>query len=185
LTANTATAGRAADAAKLFEAALAANPYQRDALQNLAASYYGMQQFQSMFPIVQRLVAIDPDNPDAWLLFAYGYQGLAKATKDPKLKKQYTDSLIKYNTKSTELPLKVSFTHFLRDADKVTLNGTIENRSSSPKTYELKVDFLDKGGQVLTTQTTSVGPVAPKEATKFSVNAAKPGIVGFRYTTTP
>jgi predicted Zn-dependent protease len=178
-------AGRNEDAMKLFEAALAANPYHRDALQNLAAAYYGAKQYDRIVPVVQRLVAVDPANPDAWLLFAYAYQGLMNSAKDPKLKRQYTDSLVKYNTKSTALPVKVAFTHFLRDGDKVTLNGTIENRSTAAKTYALKVDFLDKSGQVLATETASVGPVAPKATGKFSVNATRPGIVGYRYGPVP
>src|SRR5688500_3675025 len=51
---NAIQAQKAEQAAKLFEAALAQNAYQRDALNNLAATYYQLKQYDKIVPIVQR-----------------------------------------------------------------------------------------------------------------------------------
>ena len=172
--------GRAADAAKLFEASLALNAYSRDALNNLAASYIQLQQYQKAFPLIDRLVALDPSNPDNVLLYAFGYQGLYKGTKDKKILKTYTDSLIYFNGRSENMPVKLSITEFSRGDNQTSLGGTIENRSAAPKTYVLSVDFLDKSGTAIATQDVSV-PVAPKATGKFRIIVPKGGVYGFRY----
>ena len=169
------------DAALLFSAVLARNPYQRDALNNLAASYIFLSEYDKVFPIVARLTAVDPSNPENWMLNAYSYAGLLKAKPAAKLTKQYTDSLVYYSAKADKLPVKVSFTEFSRNAEGTTLAGTIENRSTTAKTYSLVVDFLDRAGQVLFTESVSVGPVAPKATKSFRIRSEKGGVAGFRY----
>ncbi|HVD61828.1 MAG TPA: FxLYD domain-containing protein [Gemmatimonadaceae bacterium] len=174
-------AKRPADAAKIFNAVLAANPYQRDALNNLAASYIFTNDYEKVFPLVTRLTDLDPSNPDNWMLNAYSYAGLLKAHKTGPLNKQYTDSLVYYSGKADKMLVKVTITEFTRSADGTTLAGSIENKGAAAKTYNLSVDFLDKSGQVLGTETTSVGPVAPKGSKEFRIKSAKTGVVAFRY----
>jgi tetratricopeptide (TPR) repeat protein len=169
------------DAALLFQAVLARNPYQRDALNNLAASYIFLGENDKVFPIVTRLVEVDPSNPDNWMLNAYAYSGLLKKTKNAKLTKQYTDSLVYYSGKADKMPVKVSFTEFSRNAEGTTLVGSIENRGTVAKTFPLSVDFLDRAGQVLFTESVSVGPVAPKGSKEFRIKSAKGGVAGYRY----
>ena len=169
------------DAVTLFGAVLARNPYQRDALNNLAASYIFTNQYDKVFPIVTRLTDVDPSNPENWMLSAYGYAGLLKSTKPGKLNKQYTDSLVYYNGKADKMTVKVSFTEFSRTADATTLAGTIENKGAVAKTYPLSVDFLDRTGQVLFTETVSVGPVPPKGSKEFRIKSVKGGVAGYRY----
>jgi tetratricopeptide (TPR) repeat protein len=172
--------GRPADAAKLFEASLAANPYSRDALNNLAASYIQLQQYPKAFPLIDRLVALDPSNPDNVLLYAFAYQGLYKTTKDKIILKKYTDSLVYFNGRSEAMPVKVAITEFSRNDNETTLGGTIENRSAAAKTYDVSVEFLDKAGAVVGSQDVQV-PVAPKATGKFRVTIPKGGVYGFRY----
>jgi tetratricopeptide (TPR) repeat protein len=169
------------DAAKLFNAVLATNPYQRDALNNLAASYIFLNQYDKVFPLVTRLTDVDPSNPENWMLNAYSYAGLLKTNKTGKLSKQYTDSLVYYSGKAEKMLVKLSITEFTRSFDGTTLVGTIENKSTAAKTYNLSVDFLDKSGQVVATETTSVGPVAPKATKEFRIKSAKGGVAAFRY----
>jgi tetratricopeptide (TPR) repeat protein len=172
-----------ADAAKLFEHALKSNPYQRDALNNLASMYYGLKRYQDMLPVVQRLVAVDPNNPDNWLFAAYAYQELTKGAKaaSPQ-RKAYTDSLLKYKALSEKTPVKVSFTQFTRASDRASLGGTLENlTSATPKSYTVTFEFLDAAGNVVATESTTVGPVAKGKSMPFTVSVPKPGIVAFRY----
>lgn len=173
---------RSEDAARLFSAALENNPWQRDALSNLAAMHFALKRFSDMIPIVDRLVKIDPANGDNWLLYAFAYQGLAQGTRDVKLKKAYTDSLIKYNKRSEDMLVKVSFTGFTRGEGETSLTGSIENKATTPKSSTLVFEFLDKAGTVLATETVKVDDI-PKNGTKpFAIKVAKGGITGFRYT---
>ena len=169
------------DAATIFGAVLARNPYQRDALNNLAASYIFINQYDKVFPIVTRLNDLDPSNPENWMLSAYAYAGLLKATKAGKLNKQYTDSLVYYNGKADKMPVKVSFTEFSRTSTETTLAGTIENRSTVAKTYPFSVDLLDRTGKVLGTETVSVGPVSPKGSKEFRIKSTTGGVAGYKY----
>lgn len=169
------------DAALLFQAVLARNPYQRDALNNLAASYIFLSEYDKVFPIVVRLTDVDPSNPDNWMLNAYSYAGLLKTNKTGKIAKQYTDSLVYYSGKADKLPVKVSFTEFSRNAEGTTLVGSIENRGTVARTFSLSIDFLDRAGQVLFTESVSVGPVAPKGSKEFRIKSAKGGVAGYRY----
>ncbi len=200
-------ASNAADAAKLFAAALEKNPYQRDALNNLTATYYQQQQWSQIIPVAQRLVAVDPANPANYLFLAYAYQGLSKAATAPAQKKAYVDSLVKYNTMSEQMPVKVTFTEFTRGQTRAVIGMNVEALklqsatstttvggrpgarprpaaaapSASPKTYTLAVEFLDKAGAVIDTQNVSVGPLAVGDSKAARVESAKGGIVAFRY----
>lgn len=172
---------RADDAALLFNAVASRNPYQRDALNNLAASYIQAGANDKVTPIIDKLVALDPSNPDNWLLYAFNYVGMLKTTKNPKLTKLYNDSLVYYNTKSEKMPVKVSFSEFTRNSGGIVLAGEIENRGTTLKTYTLAVDFLGSNGQVVSTETATVGPVNPKGKQSFRIKSAKTGVAGFRY----
>ncbi|HUQ46793.1 MAG TPA: tetratricopeptide repeat protein, partial [Gemmatimonadaceae bacterium] len=169
------------DAALLFAAVAARNPYQRDALNNLAASYIQAGENEKVRPVIDKLIALDPSNPDNWLLYAFNYVGLLKTTKDAKLKKQYNDSLVFYNNKSEKMLFRVAFVEFTRNSDGTVLAGSIENRGTTAKTYQLAVEFLGPKGEVVDTQTASVGPVSPKGSTAFRIKSAKAGIAGYRY----
>ena len=170
------------DAIKLFSAALQQNPYQRDALHNLASTYYMTNQFDKIVPVVERLVAIDPSNPDNYLFAAFAYQGLGKAAvKTPARAKVYTDSLLLWKGRSDKVPVRVQITQFGRGADKTTLGGTIEGIAATAKPYTLKFEFLDAKGNVIGAADTTVGPVAKDQKTEFKVELDKGGAVAFRY----
>jgi tetratricopeptide (TPR) repeat protein len=173
--------GHQSDAEKLFDAALGQNPYSRDAVNNLAATYIQNNEYSKAFPLIDKLVAMDPSNPDNPLLYAFAYQGMYKGTKDKKLQKIYTDSLVYFNNKSENAPVKLVVNEFTRRSDGTTLAGTVENRGAASKTYNLSVEFLDKSGTVVDAQTATVGPVAAKSSATFKINSAKGGVYGYRY----
>jgi tetratricopeptide (TPR) repeat protein len=173
--------GHPVDAATLFNAALTQNPYSRDALNNLAATYIQNKDFGKAFPLIDKLIAMDPSNPDNPLLYAFAYQGMYKGTKDKKLQKIYTDSLIYWNGKSENAPVKLAVNEFTRRAGETTVGGTIENRGTAAKSYTVNIELLDKNGTVVDTQTATVGPVSPKSTGKFKVTSPKGGVYGYRY----
>ncbi len=169
------------EAAKLFDATLRKNPYSRDALNNIAASLLQAGENEKAAPFIDKLVAMDPSNPDNYMLYAYEFAGKLKKKVDAKTQKIYNDSLVYWSTKSEKLPVKVTFTEFSRNSDGTTLAGEIENRSTTPKSYTLAVDFLGADGSVLFTETQTVGPVAPKAKGQFKLHNAKQGVAGYRY----
>jgi tetratricopeptide (TPR) repeat protein len=192
------------DAAKLFEAALARNAFQRDALNNLAATYLKLKRFDAILPVARRLVAVDPANPDNQLFIALAYQGMMNASKAPAAKKAYADSLTKYNGLSQAMPVRVTFNEFTRGESRAVLGMTVEGvKGATPaartaagrpaagrpaagaaagaKSYTFTVEFLDRGGAVVDTQQVTVGPVAPGQSKTTKVESAKAGVVAFRY----
>jgi hypothetical protein len=80
-----------------------------------------------------------------------------------------------------DAPVKFAVTEFTRRPDQTMIGGTIENRGTTPKTYTVNVEFLDKTGTVVSTETATVGPVAPKKSSAFKITSAKGGVYGYRY----
>ena len=173
---------KGADAAELFKGATTVNPYSRDYLYNYAATLFDLKRSQDMIPVVSRLLALDPSNPDNVMLFAYAYKGLADSTKDAAMKKAYSDSAVAYSTKSDAMKVKMVYTGFDRGKDATTLQGEVENRDPrGPKSWNIEFEFLDKAGAVIEKKAVAVGPVAPNQSGAFSVELGKGGVSGVRY----
>ena len=172
---------RPEDAAKIFDAVVKKNPYSRDALNNIAASMLQAGETDKAVPYIDKLIALDPSNPDNYMLYAFAYAGKLKKKVDAKTQKTYNDSLVYWNNKSEKLPVKLTVNEFSRNSDGTTVGGEIENRSTAAKTYALTVELLSPTGEVLATETASIGPVAPKAKKEFKIKSAKTGVAGYRY----
>jgi tetratricopeptide (TPR) repeat protein len=173
-----------ADAAALFENVSKLNPYNRDALYNLAVTYHELGQYDKMIPYLHRLVAVDPGNADNWLLIARAYNGLGKAAQKAKNTAQhraFNDSTVKYYTQSEKLPVNILFTEFTTGETKTTVSGTIENKTDAEKSYTLRFEFLDKSGNVVGTKEVAVASVAPKAKSRFTASIDGQNIAAFRY----
>jgi predicted Zn-dependent protease len=175
---------KSGDAIKLFSAALAQNPYNRDALFDLATTHFSAGNAVETRTYAHRLVALDPSNPDNYKLIAGSYQLQAGETKDAKAKKTATDSLLAYLQKAGQMTARVTFDQFNHNGAKHDLVGKVENLGTAAASYNLKVEFLDKSGNAIATQAATVASVGPKESKPFTVTANKEGIVAFRYTLT-
>ena len=174
-------AKRTADAVKLYEASLQKNPNFRDVLYNLGSAYYDSKRYDAMAPVLTRLLAVDPNNPDNFLLKAYYHQGKINGLKAGPQRKLHTDSLVVWNTRSKSAPLVVRVEGFQRTDAQSSLKGSVENRGASAKTVAVTVEFLDKDGKVVATQRADVGAVAPKAKKSFTVTATAPGVAAYRY----
>ncbi len=177
-------ASRTSDAIKLFATVVEKNPYQRDALNNLAASYSTNKEYSKMIPNIDRLVQVDPNNANAWLLYSFAYRGMmqeAESEKNTAQVRAYTDSLVKYTTKADKLPAELTLSGFSHTSSETTLTGTITNKTKASKTYTLEVEFLDAKGNVVGTKTASVGPVAADNSESFTVTLPDVDAVAFRY----
>jgi tetratricopeptide (TPR) repeat protein len=67
-----------ANSTKLFEAASSQNPHHRDALYNLARQQMVNGQYDKAIATTDRLVAVDPSNPDNLKLYVFAYGSLRK-----------------------------------------------------------------------------------------------------------
>lgn len=184
-------------AAPLFEAVLRKNPWSRDALFNLAAVYDAAEQHDKMPTVLEKLIAVDPENPDNYQLWARYWQARAQALRPAAEGKEPPDSaymawqdannkLLEAFTRMQEAPVRVSFSLFSHDGPNHVLAGNIENRTDEQKNYTLKFEFLDANGGVLDSRDVSVDSVAGKSSKSFRVEITeKPGIVAFRYAPLP
>jgi tetratricopeptide (TPR) repeat protein len=73
------------DATMLFQAAYDKNPYHRDALSNLAIMYLRKDNHDAAVPLTERLVAVEPNNPENHQLLVLAYAGIAKRSRDARL----------------------------------------------------------------------------------------------------
>ncbi len=197
--------GKTAEAVKLFEATLAKNPNSRDALYNAAALLYELRKGKEMLPMVDRLVALDPSNPDNVALYAYAYNVLLEESKPkdpppppapaaparpgaakpaaapPPPPSPYADSVAKYMKLNDDMPQRVVIVEFVRYADRAVVKGEIENRTKAARSYEITFELLDIAGNVVDTQVAKVENVAPAATSAFEVKSDKPKIVAWRY----
>ncbi len=198
--------GKTEDAIRLTEAAIAQNPYQRDGLNNLSSMYLQGKQYEKLIPIARRLIDVDPSNGDNYAFMSLAYNGMANAAA-AGAKKALNDSAFKYYQKSETMPVKVTFTEFTRGESRAVIGMQIEGvattpppapaaparagarpaakpaaaASAAPKTYTVTLEFLDTNGNVVDSQTQTVGPIGAGDKKQARFESAKAGIVAFRY----
>jgi tetratricopeptide (TPR) repeat protein len=174
-----------ADAVTLFAMAAKMNPYFRDYQYNLAAMLFESKKAAEMVPVVHKLVELDPNNPDNYLLFTYGFKGVSDVTKDPAIKKAAIDSVMYFGKISEDMPMRVAFTDFQRQTSRTLVLGTVENRSKAAREYTLDFELLGKDGAVLQKATATVPSVAPGATGNFKVDVPIGGVFGVRYAPLP
>jgi hypothetical protein len=206
---NAARAEKAADAARLFEATLTQNPFNRDALFNLAVTYLTLEQNDKVSPIVARLVAVDPGNPENYNLGARAYLALGKAAQTAKktsIAAAYNDSTLTWYTKGNNLPVEVTFTEFSPSETQLVVGGTVLDRrdkidavatttrpakgkaakpaakTMTAKAVTLKFEALDTAGTPIGSETVTTEALTPGKSAKFMVKIAAPNAAAYRYT---
>jgi tetratricopeptide (TPR) repeat protein len=126
-----ARSNRTADAGKLFEATLVQNPNSRDALYNVAVTYLTLEQNEKVGPIVTRLVAVDPGNPENYNLAARAYLSLAKVAEKAKktaAAAAYNDTTLTWYNNGNKLPIEVTFSEFSPGDKQVVIGGSVLDR---------------------------------------------------------
>lgn len=73
------------EATKLFQAAYEKVPYHRDALSNLAIMLVQADRHAEALPLTQRLVAVEPNNPENLQLLMLSYAGIARRAREARL----------------------------------------------------------------------------------------------------
>lgn len=73
------------EASKLFAGAYEKNPYHRDALSNLAIMYLRNDRHAEALPLAQRLVSVEPNNPENIQLMTLAYAGMAQKARETRM----------------------------------------------------------------------------------------------------
>ncbi len=171
------------DAAKLYEAGLGMNAYYRDALFNVANVYFALRQPERMAPVVDRLRAVDPMNPDVLKLAGAVWQERGRQATDPKAKKIAQDSTIAYIEQAGKAPARVQVNQFSVGRDgKATIAGSVENLRATAASVSVVFELVDKTGAAVGTVTFSADSVAPKVAKEFNLQAVGSAAIAWRYT---
>lgn len=171
------------EAAALYEAGLAANPFYRDALFNVANVYFALHQPEKMGPVVDKLRGIDPMNPDVLKLAGAVWQERGRTATAAPAKKAAQDSTSAYLAKAEKLPARVLVTQFTVGKNgAVSMAGTVENRGAAAASFTVMFEFVDKQGNGVGSGTAVVEGVAPKESKPFTVQATGANPVAWRYT---
>lgn len=211
---NAARAEKAEDAGKLFAATLEQNPYNRDALFNLAVTYLTLEQNDKVTPVVTRLVAVDPGNPENYNLAARAYLSegkAAQAKKNTKVAAAYNDSTLTWYSRGNNLPVEVTFTEFTPSEKDLTIVGTVLDRRDkidagaaapatkakttkgakagspalAPKAVTLNFEAIDKSGTVLGTQSVTTEALTPGKTANFRVVIPAANAIAYRYKVAP
>lgn len=177
-------------AAQAFHAGLERNPYFRDALYNLANTYFRLSELDSgltneeadawsvelgekMHPIAKRLVAVDPASTTAMRLLAASY-----------LLRGVDDSTVATLERVEQMTFDVTISVFRSEPDGgYELRGLITNQSEGEAAVPtLTFEFLDRAGEVVESteipaQTLEEGGGAP-----IGIRAASDAIAAWRYS---
>jgi predicted Zn-dependent protease len=152
-------ANRNADAAKLFENVLVVNPYNRDALFNLAVTHLNLGQQDKVPPLVTRLVAVDPGNPENYLLAARAYVDIGK-TRKGAAQAAVNDTTVSWFNRGQKLPVEVTFSEFTPGEKQLEIAGRV-------------LDRRDKAAEAEQGSTTGTGTAAARAAAAKKAAAAK------------
>lgn len=153
------------EATILFRAAYEKNPYHRDALSNLAIMLLRNDKHLEAMPLAERLVEVEPNNPENLQLLVMSYAGLAKGVRDTRQAAMKTATPTKTATKTK------------------TSTATKTPASTSPRMSQATQDSLFKVEQRYTEAAVSTNERREKLGVKvalsdFSASDAKATVSG-------
>jgi tetratricopeptide (TPR) repeat protein len=161
-------------AARAYEAGLAKNPYDRDALFNLSGLYYILSDTARALPVATRLYGLDPLNRSVLAKVAGAYQ----------LRKK-TDSTLYYLQQGEAVAVEVTVGTFRPDEKEATVGGLLTNIRDKPNApFKVTFELLNAQGGVVTTQSVDVPAIEPGGNQRFDFKATGQEIVGWRYRKT-
>jgi tetratricopeptide (TPR) repeat protein len=167
-----------AEAAAAFEKAVAAEPYNRDALSNLSNTYLALKNGPKLLATATKLVAIEPMSETALKLQGEGYKQSGKV-----------DAAVKTAEQVLALPVDVKVADFAPKPQGADLAATATGREAqtpsgkaiAPAPVSLVFEFLDAGGGVVATQDAQVPALKAGAAQDIKVTAQGAGITAWRY----
>lgn len=165
-------------AAEAFNTVLESEPYNRDALFNLANTYLVMSDTAKLVETGKRLVAIDPMNERALQLLGEGYR-LGKQAKE----------LLAVMEQLTPMPFSIEQSAMRTTEQGATFTATAQGRKAqtlqggavTPAPVTLVFEFLDAQGNPVASQEVTVPALKEGETHPITVEATGAGITAWRY----
>jgi len=156
---------------QMYEAGLAKNPYNRDALYNLTGISYLIGDTAKVLPLARRVYAADPMNRLTLAKIAGGFQLLGQK-----------DSVLRYLQLADSLPIEVTVGNFITTDKGAELSGLFTNfHSKSSRPVTITFEFLDKTGAVVASKPQDVPALESGANQSFKVTADQPAIAAWRY----
>ena len=167
-----------AEAAKEGEAAVAAEPNNRDAYYLLTQSYYQTKAGAPLVKAGEKLVQLDPMNERALQMLGFGY-GLTNNSK----------AAVATRLRLNSLPVAISQVTVAPAADGVTLTATATGRNATDAggkalataPVTLVFEFVNKDDATVTSQEAVIPALKAGETHQISLAAKGAGIVSWRY----
>jgi len=166
------------EAAAAFEKAVAAEPYNRDALSNLSNTYLALKNGPKLTTTAERLVAIEPLSENSLKLLGEGNRQSKKIDKAVKVAEQVL-----------ALPVNVEVTTFAPTGAGAKLTATATGRAAQTAAGKpvpgapmvLVFEFLDPKGTPVTTQEAQIPALASGATHEIKLDAQGAGIRAWRY----
>jgi len=166
------------EAEKAFAKAVQRNAWSRDALYNLANTYFAMKNNEKLIEYAAKLLEMEPMNEDALRLLAQGQRGLNRE-----------EDVIKTATRLVVLPFTLEITGFQIGAAKAILSADAIGRApedaagkpikAAPMT--LVVEFVDLNGAVIDSEEITVPPLKKGDKHPIKLEGTGAAITGWRY----
>jgi tetratricopeptide (TPR) repeat protein len=167
-----------ADAAGAFAKVIETEPHNRDAIYNLANTYYAMKDHAKLIETSTKLIAIEPMSEDALQMLGNGYKNANDIDRAVKIAEQLL-----------AMPLNVVVKEFMTQAEGAKLTMTATGRAAQtptgkaipPAPLTLTFDFLDATGAVMVTQDAELPAVKAEQVHEFVLDVKGKGIAAWRY----
>jgi tetratricopeptide (TPR) repeat protein len=167
-----------ADAAAAFEKVVAAEPNNREALNNLSNTYLALKDGPKLAATAGKLVAMEPMNENALKLQGEGYRKSAKV-----------DDAVKIAEQVLALPADVKASAFSATGSGASLTLTATGRAAQTPAGKalpavavpIVVEFLDGAGTVVGSQDAQVPALAAGASQEVKVAGQGSGITAWRY----
>jgi tetratricopeptide (TPR) repeat protein len=167
-----------AEAAEAFAKVAEAEPYNRDALFNLANTYLALKDGAKLLAAAQRLVAIEPMNENSLKLVGEGHKQAAQV-----------DDAVKVAEQVLALPVDIRVTDFATAAGGANLSATATGRAAQTPAgkpipaapVNLTVEFVDAKGAAVASQDVAVPALEAGKTHEIKAAGKGAGIVGWRY----
>lgn len=167
------------EAAATFGRIVAINPWNRDALYNMANAYLAVDDGVNLSAAAERLIAIEP-------LAEYDHSLRAQGYKLAKNQNALIEAIVAREALLVNLVIESARVN----NEGATLSGKLtgrdardeDNKVLPPKPQNVTVEFLTLSGSVVATQDVQIGPLKPGEVTTFQAAGKGTGIKAWRYS---
>jgi tetratricopeptide (TPR) repeat protein len=165
-------------AAETFNKIVTRNPNNRDALYNLANTYYSLNDGPNLAKTAEQLIAIEPLAENDHKLRVAGYKAAGNA-----------DMQYKAVVSMVALPMDVKVTDLAPSGSSMTLTATAtgrealdeSNKAIPAKPTTLTFEFLDRTGAVAATTDVTVPALKAGQTHSITATGAAAGIAAWRY----